>query len=99
LALVFLAKGLLPDLKLSLLQAIGVYTWSYLVGFLAVFAPGVLGPRESVFLLMLAGEIGLKPAAALALASRLLLTGTEVLPAVPLLLQRRPPNPSTVREA
>jgi hypothetical protein len=99
LALVFLAKGLLPDLHLSLLQAIGVFTCSYLVGFIAVFAPGGLGPRESVFLLMLAGEIGLKPAAALALASRLLLTGTEVLPAVPLLLQRRSPNPSTVREA
>jgi glycosyltransferase 2 family protein len=99
LALVFLAKGLLPDLHLGLLQAIGVFTCSYLVGFIAVFAPGGLGPRESVFLLMLAGEIGLKPAAALALASRLLLTGTEVLPAVPLLLQRRPPNPSTVREA
>jgi glycosyltransferase 2 family protein len=97
-ALIFLAKGLLPDLHLSLLQAIGVFTCSYLVGFIAVFAPGGLGPRESVFLLMLAGDIGLKPAAALALASRLLLTSTEVLPAVPLLLRRRAANPSTVRE-
>jgi uncharacterized membrane protein YbhN (UPF0104 family) len=99
LALVFLARGLLPDVHLSLAQAIGVFTCSYLVGFIALFAPGGLGPRESVFLLMLAGQIGLKPAAALALASRLLLTGTEVLPAVPLLLRRRAPNPSSVREA
>jgi hypothetical protein len=99
LALVLLAKGLLPELHLSLLQAIGVFTCSYLVGFIAVFAPGGLGPRESVFLLMLAGNIGLKPAAALALASRLLLTGTEILPALPLLLRRSAANPSTVREA
>ena len=88
LALLMLARGLLPAMGLSLSQAVGVFTCSYLIGFLALFAPGGLGPRESVFLLMLAGEIGLKPAAALALASRLLLTGTEVLPAIPLLFRR-----------
>jgi uncharacterized membrane protein YbhN (UPF0104 family) len=97
-ALIFLARGLLPDLHLSLPQAIGVFTCSYLVGFIALFAPGGLGPRESVFLLLLAGDIGLKPAAALALASRLLLTGTEVLPAVPLLLRRATHNPTSVHE-
>lgn len=98
-ALLFLTRGLLPDVGLSLPQAIGVFTCSYLVGFIALFAPGGLGPRESVFLLMLAGDIGLKPAAGLALASRLLLTGTEVLPAVPLLLRRSAPSPPSVREA
>jgi hypothetical protein len=98
-ALLFLARGLLPGIHLSPAQAIGVFTCSYLVGFIALFAPGGLGPRESVFLLMLAGDIGLKPAAGLALASRLLLTGTEVLPAVPLLLRRRAPSPPSVREA
>jgi hypothetical protein len=97
-ALLLLARGLLPGISLSLGQAIGVFTCSYLVGFIAVFAPGGLGPRESVFLLMLAGDLGLKPAAGLALASRLLLTGTEVLPAVPLLLKRRAPNPPSVRQ-
>ncbi len=97
-ALRLLARGLLPGVVLSLPQAIGVFTCSYLAGFVALFAPGGLGPRESVFLLMLAGDIGLKPAAALALASRLLLTGTEVLPAVPLLLRRGAPSPPTVRE-
>lgn len=97
-ALRLLARGLLPGVVLSLPQAIGVFTCSYLAGFVALFAPGGLGPRESVFLLMLAGDIGLKPAAALALASRLLLTGTEVLPAVPLLLRRGTPSPPTVRE-
>jgi len=97
-ALICLARGLLPEVSLSLAQAVGVFTSSYLVGFIALFAPGGLGPRESMFLLMLSGAIGLKPAAALALASRLLLTGTEVLPAVPLLLRRGAPNPSSVRE-
>ena len=87
-ALLMLARGLLPEAGLTLAQSIGVFTCSYLVGFLALFAPAGLGPRESVFLLMLAGEIGLKPAAALALASRLLLTGTELLPAIPLLFRR-----------
>jgi glycosyltransferase 2 family protein len=98
-ALLLLARGLLPEIVLSLPQAVGVFTCSYLIGFVALFAPGGLGPRESVFILMLAGDIGLKHAAALALASRLLLTGTEVLPAVPLLLRRNAPNPPSAREA
>ena len=98
-ALLLLARGVLPNVGLGLPQAVGVFTCSYLVGFIALFAPGGLGPRESVFLLMLAGDIGLKPAAGLALASRLLLTGTEVLPAVPFLLRRKAPSPPSVREA
>ncbi len=98
-ALLLLARGLLPGVSLSLPQAVGVFTCSYLVGFIALFAPGGLGPRESVFLLMLSGDIGLKAAAALAVASRLLLTGTEVLPAIPLLFRHPTPNPPSVREA
>ena len=97
-ALLLLARGLLPGVVLSLPQAVGVFTCSYLIGFIAVFAPAGLGPRESVFILMLAGDIGLKPAAALALASRLLLTGAELLPALPLYLRRGAPNPPSVRE-
>jgi hypothetical protein len=98
-ALLLLSRGLLPGVALTLPQAVGVFTCSYLAGFLALFAPGGLGPRESVFLLMLSGPIGLKPAAALAVASRLLLTATEVLPAVPLLFRRDTPSPPSVREA
>jgi hypothetical protein len=97
-ALLLLAKGSLPDVRLTLAQAIGVFTSSYLIGFIALFAPGGLGPRESVFLLMLADDVGLKAAAALAIASRLLLTCTEVLPAVPLLIRRGAPRPTSVRE-
>lgn len=97
-ALLLLSRGLLPGVDLSLPQAVGVFTCAYLVGFVSLFAPAGLGPREAVFLLMLAGDIGIKPAAALALASRLLLTGTEVLPAVPLLLRGTAPSPSSIRE-
>lgn len=98
-SLLLLSRGLLPGVELSLSRAVGVFTCAYLIGFVALFAPAGLGPRESVFLLMLAGDMGLKPAAALALASRLLLTGTEILPAIPLLLRRNAPRPSSVREA
>jgi len=42
---------------------------------------------------------GTREQVANALASRLLLTGTEVLPAVPLLLRRRAPTPPSIREA
>jgi glycosyltransferase 2 family protein len=98
LALLLLTRGLLPVVDLNLPQAIGVFTCSYIVGFLALFAPGGLGPRESVFLLMLSGPIGLKAAAALALASRLLLTATELVPAVSLLLlTRRTATPASLR--
>ena len=99
-ALLLLTRGLLPVVALSLPQAIGVFTCSYIVGFLALFAPGGLGPRESVFLLMLSGQVGLKAAAALAIASRLLLTATELIPAVfLLLLSRRAATPASARGA
>jgi hypothetical protein len=52
-----------------------------------------------VFYLMLAGEIGLKQAAGLAVASRLLLTGTEVLPVLPLLLRRNASWSASARDA
>ena len=70
----------------SLLSSIAVFTVSYLAGFLALFAPGGIGVRESVFILMLQGPIGIGAATALAIASRLLLTVTELGAAVPFLL-------------
>jgi hypothetical protein len=86
LALWLLARGLLPEAGLGLLPAIAVFTASYLAGFLALFAPGGIGVREGVFILMLQGPIGIGAATALALASRLLLTVTELGAAVPFLL-------------
>jgi glycosyltransferase 2 family protein len=85
-ALWLLARGLLPGAALGLMPAIAVFTASYLAGFLALFAPGGIGVREGVFILMLQGPIGIGAATALALASRVLLTVTELGAAVPFLL-------------
>ncbi|MBA3317752.1 MAG: flippase-like domain-containing protein [Gemmatimonadales bacterium] len=85
-ALWLLARGLLPSAGLGLLTATAVFTASYLAGFLALFAPGGIGVREGVFILMLQGPIGIGAATALAIASRLLLTLTELGAAVPFLL-------------
>ncbi|HEU5039642.1 MAG TPA: lysylphosphatidylglycerol synthase domain-containing protein [Gemmatimonadales bacterium] len=86
LALWLLARGLLPSAPLGVRGAIAVFTASYLAGFLALVAPGGLGVREGLFILMLQGSIGLGAATALALASRVLLTVTELGAAVPFLI-------------
>ena len=88
-ALWLLARGILPDSGLTLLLAIAVFTASYLAGFLALLVPGGFGVREGLFILMLQGPIGIGAATALALASRLLLTVTEVGAAVPFLAYPR----------
>ena len=80
-----LTRGLLPETRLTISRAVAVFTASYLAGFLALFAPGGLGVRESVFILMLQGPVGPAAATALALASRVLLTITEFGAAVPFL--------------
>jgi glycosyltransferase 2 family protein len=82
-ALWLLARGLLPAVDLRPGLAVAVFTASYLAGFLALFAPGGLGVREGLFILMLQGPLGIGAATALALASRLLLTITEFGAAVP----------------
>jgi hypothetical protein len=81
-----LARGILPGAGLTLLPAIAVFTASYLAGFLALLVPGGFGVREGLFILMLQGPIGIGAATALALASRLLLTITEIGAAVPFLV-------------
>lgn len=92
-ALWLLARGLLPDVRLDLATAIAAFTASYLAGFLALLAPGGLGVREGLFILMLQQPIGIGPATVLAVASRLLLTLTEFGAAAPfLLLTRRSPR-------
>lgn len=92
-ALWLLARGLLPDVRLDLATAVTAFTASYLAGFLALLAPGGLGVREGLFILMLQQPIGIGPATVLAVASRLLLTLTEFGAAAPfLLLSRRSPR-------
>jgi hypothetical protein len=86
LSLWLLARGVLPGAGLALLPAIAVFTASYLAGFLALLVPGGFGVREGLFILMLQGPIGIGAATALALASRVLLTITEVGAAIPFLV-------------
>ena len=81
-----LAHGSLPNLTLPLPAAIGAFTASYLAGLLALLMPGGLVVREGFLVLLLQGSIGLVPATALAVASRLMLTLTEVGVAVPFLV-------------
>jgi hypothetical protein len=85
-ALWLLARGLLPGVGLRPALAVAVFTASYLAGFLALFAPGGIGVREGLFILMLQGPLGIGAATALAVASRLLLTLTEFGAAVPFLV-------------
>ena len=85
-ALWLLARGLLPSAGLSFGLAVAVFTASYLAGFLALFAPGGLGVREGLFILMLQGPLGIGAATALAVASRVLLTITEFGAAAPFLV-------------
>ncbi|MGH7631613.1 MAG: hypothetical protein ACREOF_19935, partial [Gemmatimonadales bacterium] len=84
-ALVCLARGLLPGARLDVVTAIGAFTASYLAGLLALMAPGGLGVREGVMILILQAPLGLAAATVLALASRILLTIVELGAAAPFL--------------
>jgi hypothetical protein len=85
-ALWLLGAGLFDAPNLTLIRAVGAFTASYLAGLLFLPAPAGLGIREAVFVLMLEGAMGREPAVALAIASRLLLTVTELGAAAPFLL-------------
>ena len=88
-ALWLLARAVLPSSTLSPGLAIAAFAASYVAGLVALFAPGGLVVREGLLIALLQGSIGLGPATALAVASRILLTITELGSAVPFLLMRR----------
>lgn len=88
-AFAFMARGALDAVTLPGLSATAVFTASYLVGLVALFAPGGVGPREGVLVLLLTPLTGARVALALAVASRVLLTITELGAAAPFLLSSR----------
>ncbi|HEX5438188.1 MAG TPA: lysylphosphatidylglycerol synthase domain-containing protein [Gemmatimonadaceae bacterium] len=92
-----LALGLLGHAAGSPLLYIAIFAGSYLIGFLAVFAPGGLVVREGVMVTALA-TAGFSPGAAvvLAVASRLWLTVLEILPALVFLAIRPGHRPGSV---
>ena len=56
---------------------------SYLIGYLALVAPGGLGVREGAITFLLTPMVGPGPAAGLALLSRLWITATELMALIP----------------
>ncbi len=91
------ARGLLGDPTGGLLAYIAIYTFSYLLGFLALFAPGGIVVREVALVTALI-NVGMPEGSAIVLAvvSRLWLTVLEITPALAFLaydqLRRRPRN-------
>ena len=76
-----LLQGLVAENPVDPIVACGVFSTSYVVGYVAVIAPGGLIVREGaiVSLLSVVASISLGPAAALALAARLWATAAELL--------------------
>jgi len=72
-----LARGLGLPATLPLADAAGVFALGYILGLLALFAPGGIGVREFTFLALLTPYLGSGGAIALSVASRLELTATE----------------------
>jgi len=74
-----LARGLVAPAStaLSLPLAVGAFALGYILGWLALFAPGGIGVRELVFVGLLAPALGSGGAVAVSVASRVLLTATE----------------------
>jgi uncharacterized membrane protein YbhN (UPF0104 family) len=73
-----LARGLGLAGPFPLPLAIGVFALGYILGLLALLAPGGVGVRELAFVGLLTPSLGGGGAIALSVASRLLLTVTEV---------------------
>ena len=72
-----LGRGLGLPPALPLTDAAGVFALGYILGLLALFAPGGIGVREGVFYVLLTPYLGSGGALALSVASRLELTVTE----------------------
>lgn len=86
-----LTRGLVPETPLPLTAAIGAFTLGYILGVLALFAPGGVGVRELVLIGLLAPFLGSGGAVAVSVASRLVLTVLEATAAlVTLPLRHRP---------
>jgi len=95
-ALWMLARGLVPDapIPLPLATAIGAFTLGYILGLLALFAPGGVGVRELVLVGLLAPFLGNGGAVVVSVASRVLLTLMEAAAALLTLPLRHRPQES-----
>src|SRR5438046_6538321 len=93
-----LARGLGLPGALPVARAAGVFALGYILGLLALFAPGGVGVREVVLVGLLTPALGGGGAVALSVASRILLTLTEVVaPLCALLIMRDAKEDVSVR--
>ena len=74
----------------SIMKIVAIFTASYLVGFLALFVPGGLGVREGALALLAGPLLPTGLAAPVAVLSRIWLTVTELIGAIPLLWIKGP---------
>ncbi len=77
--------AVIPEAPLRVTESVGVYAIGYIIGFLAIFAPGGLVVRELMFTQLLSGSLGQAPATAVALLSRVWFTLAELLPVLTVL--------------
>lgn len=82
LALWLLARGVVPATPLPGLLAVGGFAGAYIVGLVFIFAPGGVGVREGVLVSLLTPSVGGGAAVVIAVASRLLMTLTEIVAAI-----------------
>lgn len=100
LAFMWLVRGVLGSAPGAAWQYIAVFTASYVVGYLFLFLPGGIGPREGVMVALLTSLQLTTPKQAwlVAGASRIWLTVLEVAPGLVFLalnrVRRGPPSPS-----
>ncbi len=88
-ALQLLVLGTMNGVELSWSLATGAFAASYVLGYVFIFLPGGIGVREAALVVLLTGPIGVVPATAIAVASRLVLVVNQVGAALPFLLFRR----------
>ncbi len=100
-AFALFAQGVTPRISSDPALFIAVYSASYLVGFLALFAPGGIGVREYALVALLVGlgAAGNGEAVLLSATSRLWLTALEVLPGTIGLLLLSPAQRATLKRA
>jgi uncharacterized membrane protein YbhN (UPF0104 family) len=94
-----LARGLVASSALPLPLAAGVFALGYILGWLALFAPGGVGVRELVLVGLLTPFLGAGAALAVSVGSRVLLTVTEALSALVTLPFRDRPQESVVEQS
>jgi uncharacterized membrane protein YbhN (UPF0104 family) len=100
-AFALFARGVTPQVSSNPTTFIAVFSASYLIGYLVVFAPGGLGFREVALtgLLVGMGAAGQGDAAILGAASRVWLTVLEVLPGVVGLVWLTPTQRAALRRS